>query len=90
MLLHEHRSDRQEVTVVEALMNRPPPPALDDPEVWAMESHDAAVRALLPNGGDVDEGYFRAEAPVMESRLAMAALRLAAILNRALPTSTVR
>ena len=56
MLLHEHRTDRQEVSVIEALMNSPSHAlAINRPETWAMESHDAAVHALLPNGGVVDE-----------------------------------
>jgi hypothetical protein len=49
-----------------------------------MESHALARAALLPSGGIVDEAYFRAQIPVIEQRLALGGLRLAAWLNQSL------
>jgi hypothetical protein len=54
------------------------------PEEWAMQSHDLAKAALVPNHGIVDEAYYRAQIPVVEQRLALAGVRLAAYLNEVL------
>ena len=58
--------------------------AIGSPADWAMESHALARVALLPPGGAVDEGYYRARIPVVDERLALGGLRLAAWLNRSL------
>jgi hypothetical protein len=62
------------------LLQRP----LGTPAAWAMESLTLANAALLPAHGRVDEAYFRKQMPVIEARLALAAARLAQVLNRAL------
>jgi hypothetical protein len=49
-----------------------------------MESQRLAKAALLPQHGVVDEGYYRKELPVVDERLALAGVRLAAILNESL------
>ena len=54
------------------------------PSEWAMESLALAKPALLPQQGIVDEAYYRAQIPVIDERLALAGLRLAAMLNGAL------
>ena len=51
---------------------------------WAMESQRLAKAALLPPHGVVDEAYYRKELPVIDERLALAGLRLAATLNESL------
>jgi nuclease S1 len=53
---------------------------------WAMESHALAKAALLPAKGVADESYYRTQLPVVEQRLALGGLRLAASLNQALGT----
>jgi hypothetical protein len=53
------------------------------PEDWANESHTDAKAAWLNDGGQVDDGYYKKEIPVMNERLALAGLRLAAVLNAA-------
>jgi nuclease S1 len=53
---------------------------------WAMESQRLAKAALLPQQGVVDEGYYRKALPVIDERLALAGVRLAAILNDSLKT----
>src|SRR5262245_51210898 len=54
------------------------------PADWAMESQKLAKAALLPQHGAVDEAYYRSGLPVVEERLALAGLRLAAIINERL------
>ena len=54
------------------------------PESWANESHKDAVRFWVPNGGVVDETYFKTARPIIDERLALAGIRLAALLNSAL------
>ena len=49
-----------------------------------MESHALGKAALLPPQGVVDEAYYRAKISVIDERLALGGLRLAASLNRSL------
>ena len=51
---------------------------------WALESHTLAKRALLPARGTADEAYYRTHIDVVDRRLALGGLRLAAALNQAL------
>jgi nuclease S1 len=51
---------------------------------WAMESHALAKAALLPPHGVLDEAYYRAHISVVDERLALGGLRLAAVLNQIL------
>ncbi len=51
---------------------------------WAMQSKTLAKAALLPQHGVVDEAYYRAHIGEIDQRLALAGLRLAALLNRSL------
>jgi S1/P1 Nuclease len=57
--------------------------ASGSPEDWANESHGYAQVALLPDGAQVGEGYYQKEIIVVDKRLALAGLRLAAVLNEA-------
>jgi hypothetical protein len=54
------------------------------PAEWAMQSHALAKAALLPSHGIVDDAYYRAHIDVVDQRLALAGVRLAAILNEIL------
>ena len=54
------------------------------PAEWAMQSHDLGNAALLPEYGVVDEAYYRAQIPVVDQRLSLGGLRLAALLNEVL------
>jgi len=49
-----------------------------------MQSHDLGKAALLPPHGRVDEAYYRAQIPIVDERLSLAGLRLAAVLNEIL------
>jgi nuclease S1 len=51
---------------------------------WAMESQRLAKAALLPQRGVVDDAYYRRELPVIDERLALAGIRLAALINESL------
>jgi S1/P1 Nuclease len=51
------------------------------PQEWANESHRAALRVWLADGANLDEAYYRANIGLVDERLAMAGLRLAALLN---------
>lgn len=57
------------------------------PEQWANESFRLAHEIWLPDGGAVDEAYYRKNIGVLDERLALAGLRLAALLNQALGSS---
>lgn len=61
----------------------------DSPAGWAMESLMLSNDALLPPNGAVDDAYYRKQIAVIEKRLALAGVRLAAVLNRRL-TDTPR
>jgi hypothetical protein len=54
------------------------------PADWAMQSHDLGNAALVSPHGIVDEAYYRAQIPVVDQRLALGGLRLAAMLNEIL------
>jgi hypothetical protein len=51
------------------------------PADWANESHREAIQALVKNGAAIDEAYYRANIQLVDERLALAGLRLAALLN---------
>ncbi len=61
------------------------------PEDWANESHQYAQAAWLSDGEQVDENYYNSQIKVVDTRLALAGLRLAALLNDAFsqPTAPV-
>jgi hypothetical protein len=51
------------------------------PADWANESKREALQVWVQNGGAIDESYYRMNIPVVDERLALAGLRLAALLN---------
>jgi len=57
--------------------------ATGSPEDWANESHEYAKSAWVADGAQIDEVYYRKEIKVVDQRLALAGLRLAAVLNEA-------
>jgi nuclease S1 len=57
------------------------------PAEWAVESFLLAKAALLPPHANVDEAYYRAHISVIDKRLALAGLRLAALLNASLTSA---
>jgi hypothetical protein len=55
--------------------------ASGNPEDWANESHAAGQVAWLDNGGVIDDAYYNIQIQVVNKRLALAGLRLAALLE---------
>ncbi len=53
---------------------------------WAEQSWRLAKEALVSPGTNIDEGYYRRHISVIDERMALAGLRLAAVLNRVLVT----
>ena len=86
--LMEHRAldDAHYLPVLRELIarNKWETSAAGTPAEWAMQSHDLARAALLPEHGGADEAYYRAHIATVESRLALAGVRLAAALNEVL------
>jgi nuclease S1 len=86
LIAHRHLDDAQYLTALNTLIRqngweaRPP----GGPAEWAMQSHDLGNAALLPQGGQVDDAYYRAQIPVVDQRMALAGVRLAAVLNEML------
>ena len=86
LIAHRGLSDQRYVAELERQIKQRGWRAADigSPILWAMESHALAKAALLPPQGVVDDAYFRAQIVVVEERLALGGLRLAAWLNRSL------
>lgn len=86
LIAHRRMSDRQYVAELERQIKQRGWDVREggSPAQWAVEAHALAKEALLPAGGIVDEAYFRAQIAVVEERLALGGLRLAAWLNRSL------
>lgn len=86
LIAHRRLSDRQYVAELERQITQRGWDVREagSPAQWAMESHALATAALLPAGGTIDEAYFRAQIAVVEERLTLGGLRLAAWLNRSL------
>jgi hypothetical protein len=63
------------------------------PQDWANESHRAALRVWVADGANLDEAYYQSNVGLLDERLAMAGLRLGALLNDTLgkiPTEQFR
>jgi hypothetical protein len=55
-------------------------------EDWANESHREALLVWMNDGAALDEGYYRANIRLVDEKLALAGVRLAALLNDTLGT----
>jgi hypothetical protein len=86
LIARRRLSDRQYLARLDPRLKSLQPHAARErrPEAWAIESLALARKALLPSGADVDERYYRAQIEVVDDRLVLAGLRLAAVLNAAL------
>ncbi len=62
--------------------------ASGNPADWANESHAAGQVAWIDNGGTLDDAYYNTQIHVVDSRLALAGLRLAALLEDVFGGST--
>ena len=86
IIAHRNLDDARYVAVLNDLItkNKWASRPAGGPEEWAMQSHDLGKPALLAEHGLVDEAYYRAQIPIVEQRLSLAGLRLAALLNEVL------
>ena len=86
MIARRRLSDRQYLVALDGRLARLRRIAARDssPADWAMESHALAREALLPKGGNAGEEYFREHIELVDDRLVLAGLRLAALLNASL------
>ena len=83
LILHRQLNDGQYLALLEKnIKSSPPVTGVDDPAVWAGQSKALATAAVVPPNGAVDQAYFDREIPVVDQQLALAGLRLAAVLNR--------
>jgi hypothetical protein len=60
------------------------------PAQWAEQSFRLAREALVKDGANIDDGYFRRHITVIDERVALAGVRLAASLNRILTATPPR
>ena len=60
------------------------------PAQWAEQSFKLAKEALVKPDTNIDEAYYRRQIGVIDDRLALAGVRLAAVLNRVLVTGVPR
>ena len=70
----------QEVIANKGFGSQPP----GTPQQWAEQSFKLAKEALVTPDTNIDEAYFRRHIAVIEDRLALGGIRLAAVLNKVL------
>lgn len=91
LILHRELNDAQYLSLLNREFSANPlATAPEDPAAWANEGNALVAQLMLPEGGTVDQAYFDREIPVVDRRLELAGLRLAAILNRTFTTGPVR
>jgi len=73
----------QKLIVAKRFGSQPP----GTPAQWAEQSFRLAKEALVTPGTNIDEAYFRRHIGVIEDRLALGGVRLAAVVNRVLTTA---
>jgi S1/P1 Nuclease len=83
LIQHTGMNTEQYVAHIEKMISEGHVNVGGTPEEWANESHQFARSALLQDGGQVDEPYYRNEIKVVDERLAQAGVRLANLLNHA-------
>lgn len=88
LLAHRQLDEAPYLIVLERLIaekrlaSQPP----GTPEEWAVQSWRLGKAALVSQGADINETYYKTNIPIIETRLAQAGVRLAAVLNRVLVT----
>jgi S1/P1 Nuclease len=83
LIQHTGMGRNEYVAHLERLISDEDLTASGNPADWANESHGYAQSAWLADGAQIDENYYRKEIKVVDQRLALAGLRLAAVLNEA-------
>ena len=83
LILHRKLTDPQYHRLLEGEIRETHATAgSDDPAAWAAESNTAALAAVVAPNSAIDEAYYTQQIPVVDRRLELAGLRLAAFLNR--------
>lgn len=88
LIAHRDLTDAAYLAVLQKLIaskgwgSQPP----GDAAQWAEQSFRLAKEALVTPGTNVEEGYYRRHITVIDERLALGGVRLAAVLNRVLVT----
>jgi len=86
LIAHRNLDDRAYLAALQKLIvdkrwgSQPP----GTPAEWADQSWRLGKEALVAPGTNIDEGYYRRHIGVVDERLALGGVRLAAVLNRAL------
>ena len=88
LIAHTNLSQQEYVQHLEEFISQQHLTAGGDPEDWANESLKYAQAAWLNDGEQVDENYYKSQIKVVDIRLALAGLRLAALLNDAFGQQT--
>src|SRR5947209_43564 len=81
LLEHSGRSEQNYVAYLEQQIKANNWHGGGTPEDWANESLQVAKQVWLPEGGALDEAYYKANIGILDQRLALAGLRLADLLN---------
>ena len=83
LIQHTGYSERHYVHVLRKLISKEQlaRKATGSPEDWANESHLLARQIIDRNATAIDQSYYQAYIPLVNERLALAGLRLAALLN---------
>ncbi len=93
-MLIDHRgwNDSQWISALEELITRQGWQNAEPgtPAEWAGQSLQLAKAALVPDQGTIDETYYRRHITAIDERLALAGVRLAALLNKSLTAPAPR
>jgi hypothetical protein len=84
LIEHTGRSEQEYVSYLDQMISTKKLKAGGAPEDWANESFHLAKQVWVSNGGAVDQAYYQSNIGIVDERLALAGLRLAATLNEAL------
>ena len=89
LIAHRNVDDREYVAALQRLIaeKRIGTQPAGTPAQWAEQSWRLAREALVTPGANIEEGYYRRHIGVIDERLALAGVRLAAVLNRSLATA---
>ena len=86
LIQYAARTEGQYVALIKSLIAEQHLDAgdLGNTESWANKSHKLAEQAWVEQGGSIDDKYYRTEIVVINKQLALAAVRLADLLERSL------
>ena len=86
LIAHRELNDQAYVAALESLIKQKGwfQQPVGTPKEWAEQSFALGKAALVANDTNIDEAYYRKFIGVIDERLALGAVRMAAVLNRAL------